>query len=236
MAATLDRVALVTGGNRGIGLEICRGLGKLGYTVLLGARSTADGHRAATPLQQEGLNVRYCLLDVTQQGSIQAVNHDILRQHGRLDVLVNNGAVCPDKGISFFALDLETIRETFEVNTMGPAALIQSFAPLMQQQNYGRVVNVSSGAGAIGEMGALTAAYRLSKLALNGLTRIVADELKEYNIKVNAMSPGWVHTRMGGEDAPRTVEEGADTAIWLATLPDDGPTGGFFRDRKPIGW
>jgi NAD(P)-dependent dehydrogenase (short-subunit alcohol dehydrogenase family) len=161
---------------------------------------------------------------------------DVLKEFGRLDVLVNNAGVYPDEGISVFEVPLETVQLTMAINFYGPFHLCRAFVPLMRRQNYGRVVNVSSGAGSITELAGRTAAYKLSKVALNALTRIVADEVRGHNIKVNAMCPGWVRTEMGGPAAPRSVEEAVDTIIWLATLGDDGPTGGFFRDQQPIPW
>ena len=165
-----------------------------------------------------------------------ALQEEIDATFGRLDILINNAGVYLDEGVSIFDVSLEAMRLTQEVNFFGPFHLCRAFVPMMRLKDYGRIVNVSSGYGAMVDMGARTAAYRISKLALNALTRIVADEVKGYNIKVNAMCPGWVSTDMGGPAAPRTVDEGAEAITWLATLPDDGPTGGFFRDHQPIPW
>ncbi len=231
---TSQKIALVTGANRGIGYEICRQLARMNMQVILTARDSVKGQIAVEKLGQP--NVEFFPLDVADSASVQAISEYVQSQYGRLDVLVNNAGIYPDEGVSVFDISLALLKETFEINTFGAFLTCQAFVPLMQKHNYGRVVNVSSGAGAITDMGGYLAAYKLSKVALNALTRIVADEVRRYNIKVNAMCPGWVRTDMGGANAPRSVEEGADTAIWLATLPDNGPTNGFFRDRQPIDW
>ena len=238
MAVT--RTALVTGANRGIGFEIVRQLARLGVLAVIGARDPKDGVAAAEKLQSEGLDVPVVALDVDREDSAAAAVAEVKRLYGRLDVLVNNAAILIDApggfNASLFELTGETARRTFETNVLGPLRLIQAAAPLMREQGYGRIVNLSSIAGQLAEMGKGYPAYRISKTALNALTRIAAAELNEGNIKVNAMCPGWVRTDMGGANAERSVEQGADTAVWLATLADDGPTGGFFRDRKPIAW
>jgi NAD(P)-dependent dehydrogenase (short-subunit alcohol dehydrogenase family) len=238
MAVT--RTALVTGANRGIGFEIVRQLARLGVLAVIGARDPKDGVAAAEKLQSEGLDVPVVALDVDREDSAAAAVAEVKRLYGRLDVLVNNAAILIDApggfNASLFELTGETARRTFETNVLGPLRLIQAASPLMREQGYGRIVNLSSIAGQLAEMGKGYPAYRISKTALNALTRIAAAELNDGNIKVNAMCPGWVRTDMGGANAERSVEQGADTAVWLATLADDGPTGGFFRDRKPIAW
>ena len=231
------RVALVTGGNRGIGYEICRGLAARGLEVVLTARDSGHGRRAAKELQGAGLKVEFHRLDVTSCRSIHSCVAAVRERRGRIDVLVNNAGIMIDPGGSrFLDSKLDTYRDTVETNLYGPLQLSQAVIPLMKAHGYGRIVNLSSGLGQLAEMGAGTSSYRISKAALNALTRIVAAEFTDKNILVNSMCPGWVKTRMGGEQAPRTPEEGADTAVWLATLPDGGPSGGFFRDRKPIPW
>lgn len=238
MAVT--RTALVSGANRGIGFEIVRQLARLGVMAAIGARDQEDGARAAEKLQSEGLDVPVVVLDVDREESAAEAVAEVKRLFGRLDVLVNNAAILIDEpggfNASLFDLKADTVRRTMETNLLGPVRLIQAAVPLMREQEYGRIVNVSSGAGQLAEMGSGYPAYRMSKTALNALTRIAAAEIGAGDIKVNAMCPGWVRTDMGGPNAERTVEEGADTAVWLATLPADGPTGGFFRDRKPIAW
>lgn len=237
---TVTRTALVSGANRGIGFEIARGLARLGVLAVIGARDPKDGLAAAEKLQSEGLDVPVVALDVDSADSAAAAVAEVKRLYGRLDILVNNAGILIDEPggfkASLFDLKADTVRQTMETNLLGPIRLIQAAAPLMREQEYGRIVNLSSGVGQLAEMGSGYPAYRMSKTALNALTRIAANELAGSNIKVNAMCPGWVRTEMGGADATKTPEEGADTAVWLATLPDDGPTGGFFRDRKPIAW
>lgn len=237
---TVTRTALVSGANRGIGFEIVRGLARLGILAVIGARDPKDGAGAAEKLQSEGLDIPVVALDVDSEESAAQAVAEVKRIYGRLDILVNNAAILIDAPggfkASLFDLKAETLRRTMETNLLGPIRLIQAAAPLMREQEYGRIVNMSSGAGQLAEMGSGYPAYRMSKAALNALTRIAANELGGGNIKVNAMCPGWVRTDMGGANADRSPEEGADTAVWLATLPDDGPTGGFFRDRKPIAW
>jgi NAD(P)-dependent dehydrogenase (short-subunit alcohol dehydrogenase family) len=235
--AAAARIALVSGGNRGIGFEICRQLGAKGVTVVLGARDAGQGKAAAKTLQAEGHRVEFHRLDVTSCRSIRACVAALAERHGRIDVLVNNAGVMSDpRGSRFLDSKLDTYRDTLEANLYGPLQLAQAVVPLMKAKRYGRIVNMSSGLGQLSDMGAGTPAYRISKTALNALTRIVSAEFRDNNILVNSMCPGWVRTRMGGESAPRTTAQGADTAVWLATLPDDGPSGGFFRDREPIAW
>lgn len=237
---TVTRTAFVSGANRGIGFEIVRGLARLGVLAVIGARDTKDGMAAAEKLQSEGFDIPVVALDVDREGSAAQAVAEVKRIYGRLDVLVNNAAILIDEPggfkASLFDLKADTLRRTMETNLLGPIRLIQAAAPLMREQGYGRIVNLSSGAGQLSDMSSGYPAYRMSKTALNALTRIAAAELGGANVKVNAMCPGWVRTDMGGANADRSPEEGADTAIWLATLPDDGPTGGLFRDRKPIAW
>jgi NAD(P)-dependent dehydrogenase (short-subunit alcohol dehydrogenase family) len=231
------RIALVTGGNRGIGLEICRQLAGKGLGVVLTARDTGKGKAAAKALQEEGLAVEFQRLDVTSCRSIRACVAAIAERRSRIDVLVNNAGVLLDsRGSRFLDSKLDTYRDTLETNLFGPLQLAQSVVPLMKAIRYGRIVNLSSGLGQLHDMEAGTPAYRISKTALNALTRILAAEFRESNILVNSMCPGWVKTGMGGDHAPKTPAQAADTAVWLATLPDGGPTGGFYRDRKPIPW
>ncbi len=238
MAVT--RTALVSGANRGIGFEIVRQLARLGILAVIGARDPREGLAAAETLKPEGIDIPVVALDVNEEGGAARAVAEVKRIYGRLDILVNNAAILIDAPggfkASLFDLTSDTLRRTMETNLLGPVRLIQAAAPLMREQAYGRIVNISSGAGQLSDMGSGYPAYRMSKAALNALTRIAAAELAGGDIKVNAMCPGWVRTEMGGPDADRSPEEGADTAVWLATLADTGPTGGFFRDRKPIAW
>jgi len=234
-------LAVITGASRGLGFETCRQLGRRGYRVLLTARDHAKGKAAAAALRDEGLDVGFFPLDVTDTDSVRALAGHLEREGGRLDVLVNNAGVFLDpmppedpSASSIFRADIATVRYSMEANAYGPLRLCQALVPLMRGR--GRVVNVSSGMGQLSGMNGCCPGYRFSKAALNVLTRILADELRDTRIKVNSVCPGWVRTEMGGPNAERSVEEGADTIVWLATLPDDGPSGGFFRDRKPIPW
>lgn len=233
------RIALVTGANRGIGFETCRQLGRWGFRVILTARNVAAGERAAGVLEGEGLDVGFHRLDVTDAASIEACARSLDREPGRLDVLVNNAGIMLDsskRGASIFQAEAALLRQSVDTNTFGPLLVSKALVPLMRRHNYGRIVNVSSGMGQLSEMDGGYPGYRISKTALNAVTVILARELEGTNIKVNCLCPGWVRTDMGGPKAPRSPEEGADTAVWLATLPDDGPSGGFFRDRRPIAW
>jgi NAD(P)-dependent dehydrogenase (short-subunit alcohol dehydrogenase family) len=229
------RVALVTGANRGIGLEICRQLAGRDILVILTSRDESKGEAAYQELVREGLDASYHQLDVTDPASIQRLAGDVHQDYGRLDILINNAGIHLD-GRSVLKADLDTVRATMETNVYGPWQLAQMLVPLMVRQGYGRIVNLSSGMGQLGDMGRGSSAYRLSKTALNALTCTLAAELHGTGILVNSMCPGWVQTDMGGSSAPRSVEQGADTAVWLATLPEGGPSGGFFRDREPIPW
>ena len=232
------RVAVVTGANRGIGLEICGQLARRGgMRVVLTARDATSGEEAARQRRAEGLDVHFHVLDVTDEQSVGTFARWLEAACKRCDVLVNNAGVMIDpRGSRVLESKLETYRETLEVNFFGPLRLAQAIVPLMKKEGYGRIVNISSGQGQLADMGVGTPAYRVSKTALNALTRMLAAELRGSGILVNAMCPGWVRTRMGGPSAPRSVAQGADTAVWLAMLPDGGASGGFFRDRKPIPW
>ena len=235
------RTAIVTGANRGVGREIAKQLVRLGNRVILTSRDEAKGEQTVAELKQEmGTQVPgeliYHQLDVTSRESIQEI-YGFVRSAGfDLDALVNNAAVLLDQCGRLLQTPLETYRATMETNFYGPLMLCQVFIPMMLQRNYGRVVNVSSGAGQLKDMIDDMTAYRLSKLALNGLTLILSQSVAGTNVLVNAACPGWVRTDMGSPSAPRSPEEGAQGIVWLATLPDDGPRGGFFRDRQPIGW
>ena len=227
------RVALVSGANRGIGREIVRQLTERGITTILGSRDEEKGRAAAEVMEGD---VRVRQLDVTDEKGIQNLARDIEEEFGRLDVLVNNAGISMDRGQRGVNADLDVVRETLEMNLFGAWRLCEAFVPLMQRNRYGRIVNVSSGMGALNDMGGGSPAYRVSKTSLNAFTRILASELRGTGILVNSVCPGWVQTDMGGPGASRTVEEGVDTPVWAATLPNNGPTGGFFRDRRQIPW
>ena len=231
------KVAIVTGANRGIGFEICRQLAARGdVRVLLTARNVSAGQEAAGRLVEEGGDVQFCQLEVTDQNSVRRLVKQVADHFGRADILVNNAGVYLDRGLRVTEIDAGLARQTFEANFYGPLRLCQLLAPLMQRHHYGRIVNVSSSMGALHKMGGGALAYRASKAALNVLTRVLAAELQGSNVLVNSIDPGWVRSDMGGAHAARSLAQGADTAVWLATLPDDGPSGGFFRDRQPFDW
>jgi NAD(P)-dependent dehydrogenase (short-subunit alcohol dehydrogenase family) len=227
------QIALVSGGNRGIGLEIVRQLADRGITVILGSRDEEEGRAAAEGLSGDVV-VRQ--LDVADAESVDHLTSSIEEEFGRLDILVNNAGILNDEDQRGVDADLDGVREALEANPFGVWRLWEAFIPLMQSRGYGRIVNISSGLSALEEMGGGSPAYRVSRAALNALTRILASELEGRGILVNSVSPGWVQTDMGGSEASRSVEEGADTPVWAATLPNDGPTGGFFRDRQQIPW
>jgi NAD(P)-dependent dehydrogenase (short-subunit alcohol dehydrogenase family) len=232
-ARSIRRTALVTGANRGIGLEVCRQLGRLGLRVVLTARDRDAGRTAAERLRGEGLDVRFEVLDVGRERSVAACATRLLGEGLHVDVLVNNAGIYPGGGV--LSGDASAFRAALDTNLLGAVWTCRAFVPSMLTARYGRVVNVSSGDGSFGEGLAGPAAYCLSKAALDAFTVKLASEVKG-DVKVNAVCPGWVRTRMGGADARRSVEKGAEGIVWLATLPARGPNGGFFRDRRRIPW
>jgi NAD(P)-dependent dehydrogenase (short-subunit alcohol dehydrogenase family) len=235
------RTALVTGANRGLGFEAVRQLARLGYRVLLAARDLGKAEVTAKLLRDQNLDVLSLELDVASDASCAR-----LKKIGTVDALVNNAGVMLESDenplaaglLSCSALDVAPalLHETFETNTLGAYRVIQALAPGMREHGYGRIVNVSSGLAQLNDMGGGYPAYRVSKTALNALTRIFAAELRGKGVLVNSVCPGWVKTDMGGPGALLSPEEGVRTIVWAATLPDDGPTGGFFRALKPIPW
>jgi NAD(P)-dependent dehydrogenase (short-subunit alcohol dehydrogenase family) len=228
-------VAIVTGGNRGIGHEICKELSKAGCNVVLTSRNEQEGRRAVAKLQHHD-NVAYRRLDVTDSKDIASLRDWILKTYGRVDILINNAGVYLDEGVSVFDVDENIMQDTIAVNFYGAFHMCRAFVPIMRQNGHGRIVNVSSGYGAMSEMGGYVAAYRISKAALNALTLIMANELRDGNIKVNAVCPGWVRTDMGGGMAPISPEAAAKDIVHFALVDAKGPTGGFFRHKKPIQW
>ena len=231
-----ERVAVVTGGNKGIGREICRQLSAKGVRTILTARDEGRGRAAREALEKSGATALFHQLDVTDPESIGRLAAYVEKEFGRLDILVNNAAIRTDQGAAGENVSLDILREMMEANTYGVLAVCQRFVPLLKKSPGGRIVNVSSGMASLANMGGGSPAYRITKTAVNAVTRILADELKSSGILVNSVHPGWVRTDMGGKNAAKSVEEGADTPVWLALLPDGGPTGGFFRDRKPMPW
>jgi NAD(P)-dependent dehydrogenase (short-subunit alcohol dehydrogenase family) len=231
--ASPARTALVTGGNRGIGYETCRQLARRGMRVVLTGRAPRLVREAAAALRNEGLHVRGERFDVKREDAAQALASRLSGAGIHVDVLVNNAGVYPAGGV----LDAPpaAFREALEVHLLGALRACRAFVPGMLEARYGRVVNVSSGYGSFREGLEGPAAYSLTKAALNALTVKLASEVRG-DVKVNGVCPGWVRTRMGGPGARRSVEKGAETVVWLATLPRSGPNGGFFRDRRRIGW
>ncbi len=228
-------IAIVTGANRGIGLEIVRQLAHQGMTVILAARDLEKGKAAAVALTKESLVVLPRQLDVSEPESIDRLATQLEAEFGYLDILVNNAGILYDTWQQANTADLDTVCQALKTNTFGPWRMCQAFIPLMRRSQGGRIVNVSSEGGSLANMSGGTPAYSVSKVALNALTRMLAAELKETGILVNSVCPGWVATDMGGAGG-RPVEQGASGVIWAATLPKNGPTGGFFRDGKPLPW
>lgn len=231
-----SRLALVTGGNRGIGFEVCRQLANRGFIVLLSARDAAKAETAAGKLADAG-RVEPVVLDVADAQGIRRAAAEIARRYGRLDVLINNAGINYDTWETVENADINgTVMETITTNLLGPWGTCQAFLPLLRKSRAARIVNVSSESGSLANMGAGPPAYQVTKAALNALTRTLAGELRGTRILVNSVCPGWVASEMGGAGAPRSLNEGAAGIIWAATLPDNGPTGGFFRDGKPLPW
>jgi NAD(P)-dependent dehydrogenase (short-subunit alcohol dehydrogenase family) len=238
------KIAVVTGANKGLGLVIARRLGQQDMTVLVGARDKSRGRTAAELLRAEGIDAHSLLLDVTHGPSIVRARGFLEQEFGRLDVLVNNAGITHDVSLKPSETPLETIRDVFETNFFGIIALTQALLPLLRKSEAGRIVNMSSGLGSLTQnsdpawafYGLKPLGYNASKTALNAFTVLLAHELKETAIKVNSADPDWCRTDMGGSAATHSAEEGADTPVWLATLPPDGPTGGFFNSREPVPW
>ena len=231
------KIALVTGANRGIGLETARQLAQQDIEVILTSRSLQKGHQALQALQNEGLAVHHLPLEVDNPGSIEKLKNEVLSQFGKLDILINNAGIYLDEGKSILNISHGTFEDTLHTNLFGPFYLSQAFLPMMEKNGYGRVVNVSSGYGASKVLDSPnTASYKLSKNALNALTRLLASAVDSQKVKVNVADPGWVKTDMGGSSAPRTPTEAAEGIVWLAMLPEDGPSGKFFYDKKITDW
>jgi NAD(P)-dependent dehydrogenase (short-subunit alcohol dehydrogenase family) len=228
-------VAIVTGGNRGIGYEICKELSMSGCRVVLTSRNEKDGQKAVAALRDHD-NIAYHKLNVTNSADIASLRDWILKTYGRLDILINNAGVYLDEGVSVFDVDEKIVQETLAVNFYGAFHMCRAFVPIMKQNGYGRIVNISSGYGAMNEIAGYEAAYRISKAALNALTLIIADELRDGSIKVNAVCPGWVSTDMGGKMAPISPQIAARDIVHFALVNAKGPTGSFFRHKKPIQW
>lgn len=231
-----QRVAVVTGGAGGIGLEICRLLATAGMRVVLTARRQEQAERAVAQIEATSDQLLVpAALEVTDSASLRTFMDWLDRTLGRVDVLINNAGIAP-QGHRFMEMTDAELDLAMQTHFYAPLRLIRAVLPHMQAQGYGRIVNVSSSLGQLAQMGARWPAYRLSKAALNALTAVVAADVAGSNILVNAVCPGWCRTPLGGPNAPRTAVEGAADIVWLATLPDDGPSGGFFRDRLQQAW
>lgn len=239
----MQKIAIVTGANRGLGLGTAKALAELGFHVLMVGRDPAKLETAAQPLRDAGLDVACWSADVASDEQVAALAEHVAQHYGRLDVLVNNAGIMLEPNdfftpetASVFLTSPEVARRTYETNTLGSLRLCQALIPLMKLHSYGRVVNISSEMGQLAGMDGSWVGYRMSKVALNALTRVFAAELADTGIKVNSVSPGWVRTEIGGNDAGRSVEEAVGGIVWAATLPDDGPSGEFFRDGVALEW
>ncbi len=233
-----DKVILVSGGNRGLGLAACRQFAALGHRVLLGSRDPAAGTAAAESIGNG--RVEAVKLDVTSQPDVDALARHIDERYGHLDVLVNNAGIMIDgedgASSSIREADIGAIERSLQVNTLAPIRLINAMLPLLERVDDARIVNLSSGMGQLSDMGGNFPGYRLSKTALNAVTRIYAAELDAGRFSINSVCPGWVRTDMGGENADLAPQEGVDTVVWLATSDEARHSGGFYRQRRPIDW
>ncbi len=240
----MNRIALITGANKGIGFEIARQLGQRGATVMVGARNPKKGVEAAGRLKDESIDARFVLLDVTNEGTIATAAREVEELFGKLDVLVNNAGIQIDSGLKPSEVPLDELRRTYETNVFGPVAVTQAFLPLLKKSQAGRIVNVSTGLGSLAQnrdpnyefFAVKHLAYNSSKTALNAITVQFAHELKDTPIKVNAADPGYTATDFNNYKGAGTVEQGATIVVRLATLEKGGPTGGFFNEAGPLPW
>jgi NAD(P)-dependent dehydrogenase (short-subunit alcohol dehydrogenase family) len=232
------KIALVTGANKGIGFELVKELAEKNFTVILTARDAKKGKAASDELKKKNLDVIFHQLDVTSEKSVETLKTFLEKEFGRLDVLVNNAGIFPDKNFDAEGLKVkvETIREGMETNVYGALRMCQMAVPLMRKIKHGRIVNISSGMGQLIEMEGGCLAYRTTKTALNVVTKVFSQELANENILINSACPGWVRTDMGGKNAAKSVEEGAETPMMLATFPDGSPTGQFYQEGEIIPW
>ena len=232
----MKRVVLITGANRGIGFETARQLGAKDFHVVLGMRDSNRGASSAETIRKAGGQVSLLSIDVSDSVSIGAAAKQFASISDHLDVLVNNAGIYPDEGLSILTIARQQLVATFQTNTFGPLIASQAFLPFLRKGKNARIINLSSGYGQLNGLSANVPSYCLSKLTLNGVTIMLAQALQAHGIAVNSMCPGWVRTDMGGAGAPRSVEEGADTAVWLASEAPQEFTGKFFRDRAEIPW
>jgi NAD(P)-dependent dehydrogenase (short-subunit alcohol dehydrogenase family) len=227
------RTAFVTGANRGIGLEVCKQLGEEGARIIMGVRDPSRAKSQLNDLIEAGIDATLVHIDVSDRGSIHEVTSSKLE---RVDILINNAALL-DRATNIFSLEDDEFERIILTNLIGAALLAKHFGSQMKKRGWGRIVNVSSGMGSISRgFGEDSPAYRISKVALNGLTITLAEALEGSGVLVNSVDPGWVRTEMGGKSATRSVQQGAHSVVWGALLPDNGPTGGFFYDGKPVPW
>lgn len=238
---TNNKIALITGANKGIGFACARQLGKMGYTVLIGARDESRGKEAAGTLKSEGIDAVPVILDITRQDTMNSTLRFIENEYGRLDVLVNNAGIFLEKGILPSKLDLQDLKETFEVNFFGIFALTMALLPLLRDSAAGRIVQVSSGQGSLtrasgNDSGRLQLAYNCSKAALNMMTIQLAKEFAGTPLKINSAAPGYTMTDMNEGKGSRTVDEAAEIIVRLATLDDNGSSGGYFEDAGEVPW
>ncbi|HEY1080547.1 MAG TPA: SDR family NAD(P)-dependent oxidoreductase [Bdellovibrio sp.] len=236
----MKKIAIVTGANRGLGLATSEALAQRGFKVIMTMRNPDKAQSTINNLKMKNADVVVMNLDLSQEKSINEFAEQIKKEYGFVDVLINNAGILIDSedggNSSLFKTKASTIQKTFATNTIGPFLLMQKIFPMMKQEGYGRIVNVSSGMAQLSEPQTASAAYRLSKTALNMATNLFASEVGDSDICVNAVSPGWVKTDMGGPHADRTVEQGIKGILWAATLPKGGPNGGFFRDGEALPW
>jgi NAD(P)-dependent dehydrogenase (short-subunit alcohol dehydrogenase family) len=236
------KYAVVTGASRGLGVGVSEALAKNGFHVFVTGRGSLKLQETFAKLKKDNLSVESYEMDVSSPGSINSFCDTLVKKIPHLDVLVNNAGVFLDaasnsaKSTAVSDVSFQTVLETFQVNSLGPYIVTQRLLPLIAKSPGGRIVNVSSGMGGLSEMGPGYPAYRMSKTALNAFTKLLSQELKNTKIKVNSVCPGWVKTDMGGANATRELGEGVQSIIWAALLPEDGPTGGYFRDGKSLAW
>ena len=243
----MTTIALITGANKGIGFEVSRQLAKKGIQVLVGARSAEKGQEAVKRLQEEGASAEFLAIDVTSEASISQAAQEVAQQHSQLDILCNNAGINPEFSQQIFSsegLSLELLKQIYDANVFGAFFVIKAFLPLLKKSASGRIVNTSSTMGSLNDQsnpesmyyGVNTLGYNASKTTLNALTVQFAKELSNTSVKINSACPGWVKTDLGSDQAPRTVEEGARIIVELATLPEDGPNGGFFDENGSVPW
>lgn len=236
----MKKIAVITGANRGLGLALSEAMAQRGFKVLMAMRNPDKAQKTLNTLTMKGLDVVPMKLDVSQEKSIHDFVEAIKREYGFVDVLVNNAGILIDSedggNTSIFKTKASTLQKSFATNTMGPFLLTQKIFPLMKQEGYGRIVNVSSNMAQLSEKQKSSASYRISKTALNMVTNLFASEVQGEDICVNSVSPGWVRTDMGGPNADRSLDQGIKGILWAATLPKGGPNGGFFRDGEPLSW